>query len=169
MSGRALRGPAPRIGVIGPRECGERIYRLAEAVGRLLAERGAILICGGLGGVMEAAARGAKSAGGLTVGILPGPDASDANPYIDIPVVTEMGEARNAINVRTSQAIIAIGGGYGTLSEIALALRLGTPVVGLETWSFSIAGAEESPLFRRATSPEEAVDKAWQFLVGRKP
>ncbi|MCK4450535.1 MAG: TIGR00725 family protein, partial [Anaerolineae bacterium] len=106
----------------------------AEAVGRALAEGGAILVCGGLRGVMEAACRGAKSAGGLTIGILPGTDRSEANPYVDIPIVTGIRCARNAIITRTAQAVVAVGGSYGTLSEIGFALSFGVPVVGLGTW-----------------------------------
>ena len=107
---------------------------MAEAVGRELAARGAIVVCGGLGGVMEAACRGAKEAGGHTVGILPGLDRVAANPFVDTAVPTGLGEARNALVVRAADALIAVGGGYGTLSEIALALKAGKRVVGLESW-----------------------------------
>jgi uncharacterized protein (TIGR00725 family) len=103
-------------------------------VGRLIAERGAVLVCGGLGGAMEAACRGAQEAGGVTVGILPGTDRSAANAHVDIALPTGLGEARNALVVHAADVLIAIGGGYGTLSEVALALRAGTPVVGVETW-----------------------------------
>jgi hypothetical protein len=103
-------------------------------VGRLLAERGAVLVCGGLGGTMEAACRGAGQAGGTTVGLLPGTDRAAANPHVDIAIPTGLGEARNAIVVRTADVVIAVGGGYGTLSEIALALKMGRRVVGLGTW-----------------------------------
>ncbi|HEU5261034.1 MAG TPA: TIGR00725 family protein [Gemmatimonadales bacterium] len=119
------------IAVVGGSTCSSEEAEWAAAVGRLVAERGAVLLCGGLGGVMEAAARGAKQAGGLTVGILPGSDAEEANPYIDVPLATGMGEMRNALIVRAAHAVIAIGGGWGTLSEIALAQRIETPVVGL--------------------------------------
>jgi uncharacterized protein (TIGR00725 family) len=108
-----------------------------------------VLVCGGLGGVMEAACRGAKEAGGTTVGILPGSDRSDANPHVDVAVSTGLGEARNALVVRAADALIAIGGGYGTLSEVALALRAGKRVVGLGTWD--VEGVE------MAGSPEAAV------------
>jgi uncharacterized protein (TIGR00725 family) len=107
---------------------------VAEAVGRELAARGAVVVCGGLGGVMEAACRGAKEAGGHTVGILPGTDRSAANPFVDTAVPTGFGEARNALVVRAADALIAVGGGYGTLSEIALALKAGKRVVGLDSW-----------------------------------
>src|ERR671926_372725 len=112
------------IGVIGPAEASEAEYRTGEEVGREVARRDGVLVCGGLGGVMEAACRGAKSEGGLTVGIVPGFSIYDANPYVDIPIVTGISHARNVIVVRSSSAIIAIGGSYGTLSEIAFALKL---------------------------------------------
>jgi uncharacterized protein (TIGR00725 family) len=122
----------------------------AEAVGRGLAARGAVVVCGGLGGAMEAACRGAKEAGGMTVGLLPGLDRRDANPYVDVAVTTGLGEARNALVVRAADALIAVGGGYGTLSELGLALRTGKRVVGLGTWE--IDGIDP------ASSPEEAVE-----------
>jgi len=121
----------PLVAVIGGSTCTSEEAEWAGVVGRLLAEQEAVLLCGGLGGVMEAAARGAKQARGLTVGILPGSDRADANPFIDVPLATGMGEMRNALIVRAAQAVIAIGGGWGTLSEIALAQRIGTPIVGL--------------------------------------
>src|SRR5712692_2266294 len=119
------------IGVVGGSWCSSEEAEWATTVGRLLAGCGAVLLCGGLGGVMEAAARGAKQVGGLTIGLLPGSDPADANPSIDVALATGMGEMRNALLVRAAQAVIAIGGGWGTLSEIALARRIGTPVVGL--------------------------------------
>jgi len=131
----------------------------AEAVGRALAVGGAILICGGRGGVMEAACRGAKSAGGLTIGILPGTNRSEANSYVDIPIVTGIGEARNAIITRTAQVVVAIGGSYGTLSEIGFALGFGVPVVGLGTWEVRRAGHPPAPIIHTAT-PEEAAARA---------
>lgn len=121
----------PIIAVIGGSTCTPEETTLAEETGQLLAQRGAILVCGGLGGVMEAAARGAKANGGVTVGILPEGDPRAANAYIDVPLATGLGEMRNFLIVRTAQALIAIGGGVGTLSEIALAQRIGKPVVGL--------------------------------------
>jgi uncharacterized protein (TIGR00725 family) len=151
-----------RIGVMGAGQCSKEIYSLAEQVGELLAQHGAILICGGCGGVMEAAAKGAKAVGGITVGILPDEDDLRANPYIDIPIVTGMGNGRNVINVLSSQAIIAISGGYGTLSEIALALKTQIPVVGLRTWNFSAETepANKKHLFFLANTADEAVKKA---------
>ncbi len=122
-----------RIAIIGAGICEEEIYQLAYEVGKLLADK-AVVYSGGLGGVMEAAAKGALEAGGMTVGILPGNRAEDANSYIQIPVVTDMGHARNVVLVRSVDGVIAISGGYGTLSEIALALKMWKPVVGLRTW-----------------------------------
>jgi len=147
------------IAVIGDSSCSAEQAKLAETVGEVLAERGATVICGGLGGVMEAACRGAKSRGGLTVGILPGHDASGANPWVDIPVVTGLGEARNAIVAKSAQAVIAIGGGYGTLTEIAYALKSGIPIIGLNTWSLSRNGREDDSIIR-VRSAVEAVEKA---------
>ena len=122
--------PRPvRITVVGSGRCDGDTALIAERVGREVARRGGILICGGLGGVMEAAARGAREEGGITVGVLPGPDASAANPHVLIPIATDMGHARNAVNVRAADAVVAVAGGYGTLSEVALALAMGVPVV----------------------------------------
>jgi hypothetical protein len=128
---------------------------LAYELGRLLAEAGCTIVCGGLGGVMEAACRGAKSAAGLTIGILPGTARSDANPFVDVAIATGMGEARNVVVVRTADVLVAVGGGFGTLSEIGHALRLGKRVVGLETWEVSMGGRD--PGILRAFTPEQAV------------
>ena len=141
----------PLVAVIGGSTCTPQEAEWAATVGRLLAERQAVLLCGGLGGVMAAAARGAKQAGGLTVGILPGNDPADANPDVDVPLATGMGEMRNALIVRAAGAVIAIGGGWGTLSEIALARRIETPVVGLHD---SFMPGVDIP---RVERPEEAV------------
>ncbi len=146
-----------RVGIIGAGLCDPEIYTLAEEVGRMVAKRDAILYCGGLGGVMEAAAKGAMEAGGLTVGILPGSKADDANPYIKIPVVTGMSHARNVILVRSCQVLIAISGSHGTLSEIALALKMWKPVVGLKTW-------EHLPDVHYVQTPHEAVEKAFALI-----
>jgi uncharacterized protein (TIGR00725 family) len=124
----------PVIAVIGGRRTEKSLLKEAEEAGRLIAEKGAVLVCGGLGGVMEAASRGAKAGGGLTVGILPQNDSKEANQFIDIPVVTGLGIGRNVIIARTADALIAVGGEYGTLSEIAFALQMGKPVVGIKTW-----------------------------------
>ncbi len=145
--------------MIGAGICDAATYALAEEVGRELARRGATVVCGGLGGVMEAACRGAKSAGGRTVGILPGTSAHDANPFVDVPIVTGLGQARNAIVVRSGRAVIAIGGEYGTLSEIAFALKFGIPVIGLGTWQLAREG-KIVPAIVEATSAKEAVEAA---------
>jgi uncharacterized protein (TIGR00725 family) len=137
--------PHPYIAVIGPGRATEQQVRDAERVGSGLARAGAILVCGGLGGVMAAACRGAKAAGGTTVGILPGSDRSQANEWVDIAVPTGLGEARNALVVRAGDAIVAVGGEYGTLSEIALALKAGKTVVGIGTWTL---GREPDPIVR---------------------
>jgi uncharacterized protein (TIGR00725 family) len=130
--GRTNAGVKPLIAVVGGSSCSDAEARLAEEVGRRLAGAGAMVVCGGLDGVMEAVARGVRAAGGLTIGILPGTDPAGANPFIDVPLATGMGEMRNALIVRVARSVIAIGGGHGTLSEVALALRIGTPVVGLQ-------------------------------------
>ena len=139
------------IGVVGSGEEDPELSRVAEELGAQIAGRGAVLVNGGLGGVMLASAKGSKRAGGLTVGILPGRDVKEANPYIDIPIPTGMGEMRNALVVRASMGIIAVGGGYGTLSEIALALKTGKPVVGINSW-------EVSEDIVRAEDPAQAVE-----------
>jgi uncharacterized protein (TIGR00725 family) len=123
------------VAVIGPSEASSHEADQAERVGRLLAEAGAVVICGGLGGVMEAVSRGASSVGGTVIGLLPGSDRADANPHVTVAIATGMGEMRNALVVRAADAVVAVGGAYGTLSEIALALRTGVPVVGLGTWA----------------------------------
>jgi uncharacterized protein (TIGR00725 family) len=138
----------------------------AEVVGRALAEAGAVVVCGGLGGVMAAACRGASEAGGTTVGILPGSSRADANPWVTVALPTGLGEARNALVVRVADVLVAVGGGYGTLSEIGLALRTGTPVVGVGTWELARAGQPDEGL-ERAGSAEEAVRRALQ-LAGRR-
>jgi uncharacterized protein (TIGR00725 family) len=122
------------VAVIGPGDAEADVLVAAEAVGRELARRGAVLVCGGLGGAMEAACRGASESGGTTVGILPGNERSAANSYVAIAIATGLGEARNALVVRTADAVVAVGGGYGTLSEIGLGLKAGKPVVGLGSW-----------------------------------
>lgn len=147
------------IAVIGDSSCPLEEAKLAEAVGEQLAQRGVTIICGGLGGVMEAVCRGAKSKGGLTVGILPGEDSSMANQWVDIPIATGVGYGRNMAVVKSAQAVIAIGGNYGTLSEIAYALKSGIPVIGLNTWSLSRNGKEVDAIIR-VDNAIEAVDKA---------
>jgi uncharacterized protein (TIGR00725 family) len=125
------------IAVIGNSKASAQEIKLAEIIGREIAKNGAILVCGGLDGVMEAACRGAVSEGGLTVGILPGTSRNDANQYVKIPIVTGIGYARNIVVVKSAQAVIAVGGGYGTLTEIGYALKNGIPVVGIDTWQLT--------------------------------
>ena len=150
---------APYISVIGAGQASEDEAAAAEEIGRLLAEAGALLICGGLGGVMDAAARGCRAAGGTSVGILPGDDRADGSPHLTVRIATGLGEARNAIVARAADAVIAVGGEFGTLSEIALALKMGKPVVGLGTWTLDLEGLPGDPL-QRAVDPPEAVAKA---------
>jgi len=147
------------IAVIGGRQCSKEEARLAEEVGREIARRGAVLVCGGLGGVMEAACKGAQSQGGMTIGILPGEIRQAANPYVQIPIVTGIGHARNVAVVKSSQAVIAIGGSYGTLSEISHALQSGIPVIGLNTWSLSKNNQTDNSIIL-AENSIEAVNKA---------
>jgi uncharacterized protein (TIGR00725 family) len=144
------------IAVIGAGTADEAILKIAEDVGRLIAKRGAVLICGGLGGVMDTASKGAKSAGGITVGILPQNHTKDANPNIDIPIASGFGEGRNVIIARTADAIIAVGGEYGTLSEIAFGLKMGKPVIGIGTWDIKGMIKEKNA--------EDAVEKAFELL-----
>ena len=147
------------IAVIGGGEPPRRAMELAEEVGRELARAGAVVACGGLGGVMEAVCRGAKSAGGTTIGILPGEDPAAANAYVDLPIMTGMGYARNTVLVKTGHAVIAIAGAYGTLSEIGHALGDGTPVIGLETWDLPNRDDLELHI-EVADSPADAVRRA---------
>ena len=147
------------IAVIGGETCPPEVAEQAEAVGRELARRGAVLVCGGRGGVMEAACRGAKSEGGTTVGILPSNSRHEANRFVDIPIVTGMADARNAIVVKSGQAVIAVDGEFGTLSEIAIALSNGIPVIGLNTWSLSREGEPDRSIIL-AKDPLDAVEKA---------
>jgi len=147
-----------QVGVIGGRVCDNKTEMIAEEIGREVAMRGMVLVCGGLGGVMEACARGAKRQGGNTIGILPGNSREDANRYIDYQIVTNMGHARNAIVVASSDVLIAVGGEYGTLSEIALALKMGKPVVAIEC-KWVVDG------IIRSDDPVEAVDLALNAIV----
>jgi len=153
-------GQRPRfIAVIGGARCSADALRHAEGVGRELARRGATVVCGGLSGVMEAVCKGVQAEGGISVGILPGTAREDANPYVTIPVVSGMGSMRNAIVIRSAEAVIAIDGGYGTLWEIAHALELGIPVIGLDTWHMSIGGQEDLSVIL-AEDAQDAVEKA---------
>lgn len=155
-----------QVSVIGASEPPPEAVELAEEVGRELARRGVTVVTGGLAGVMEAASKGAKEAGGVTVGILPGTDPAEANPYVDIRVCTGIGYARNVIVVRSGRAVIAIAGAFGTLSEIAHALGEGIPVIALQTWSFSRNGQPDQSMVL-ATDPIDAVEKALQAVAAR--
>lgn len=152
----------PQIAVVGGSECGSRTARDAFEVGHLLGQAGAVLLCGGRGGVMERAAAGARSAGGLTVGILPGtgPAESAPNPAIELDLYTGLGQARNLVLVLSAEAVIAIGGGWGTLSEIALALKHRRPVVRLGSWRLERPDGAAEPLLFEADDPADAVDRA---------
>ena len=142
----------PYVAVCGPDQATDSEQDAAEQIGRGLADAGAVVICGGLGGVMAAACRGARSAGGMTVGILPGMRRQEANQWVAVAIPTGLGELRNGLIVRAADVVVAVGGAYGTLSEVALALKGGTPVVGWETWA--IDGVQT------AGSPQEAVARA---------
>jgi uncharacterized protein (TIGR00725 family) len=150
------------IAVIGGSAPTSKEAKLAEKVGQELAKNGAVLICGGLGGVMEAACRGACAEGGLTIGILPGENRQLANPYVEIPIATGIGYARNAAVVKSAQAVIAVGGSYGTLTEIGYALQSGLPVIGLNTWTISRNGKQDKSIIP-AESPAEAVSLALEL------
>jgi len=146
------------VGVIGAGTCSEEIYAAAREVGFEIARRGWALVCGGLGGVMEGAARGCREAGGVTIGLLRGARKEDSNPYITVPIATGLGEGRNLLVVRASDLLIAIAGGYGTLSEIALALKIGRTVIGLDTWR-DIEGV------KYVGCPAEAIGVAEKLLM----
>lgn len=163
-AGRGVEGLRERlqIAVVGAGEAGDDIQNLAEAVGREVGAGGAVLICGGLGGVMAAACRGAKDAGGVTVGVLPGDRREDANPWVDVAVPTGMGEMRNALVVRTADVVVAVHGEYGTLVEIAYALKAGTPVVGIRTWELATADGPVDDIVVVA-DPVEAVSTAFRL------
>jgi uncharacterized protein (TIGR00725 family) len=148
---------APYVAVVGPGEASPQELHAAEEIGAGLAAAGAVVVTGGLGGVMEAACRGARSRRGRTIGILPGEDRDAANGWVEIAIATGLGELRNGLVVRAADALVAIGGAYGTLSEVALALKLGRPVVGLGTWD--VHGIEH------VSTPEEALDRIARHLV----
>lgn len=154
------------IAVIGASQASVAELKAAEEVGRLIALNGATLVCGGMGGVMEAACRGAATAGGITVGILPGDSPREANAFVELPIATGIGYARNATVVKSAQAVIAIGGSYGTLSEIAYALQGGLPVIGLDTWHISRNGQHEEGIIV-AASPGAAVIKTLEMIRQR--
>ena len=148
------------VAVVGPGEAEADVTAAAEQVGRELAGRGAVVVTGGRGGTMEAACRGASQAGGLTVGILPGPDRSAANDWLTVSLPTGMGELRNGLVARAGDAVIALGRGYGTLSEVGFALKLGRPVIGLGTWEVEGVVAAEDPV--------DAAERALS-LAGSRP
>ena len=152
--------------MIGASKCGKDIYKLAYDVGREIAKRKAILICGGLGGVMDASAKGAKEAGGMTVGILPGNTRIGASKYLNVSLPTGMGEARNVLVVKAADVVIAIGGEYGTLSEIAHALKMNKPVIGLKTWDI---GKDDFGVSRiiKVDDPISAVEKAYKLVKSK--
>ena len=153
------------IAVVGGSTCTAEEARQAEAVGRALAESGAVLLCGGGQGVMEAACRGATGGGGMTIGLLPGGHLDEGNSYLTVAIPTGLGEVRNALVARAGRAMIAIGGGYGTLSEIALGLRMGRTVIGLGTWTAVAPGGEPADIVL-ARSPDEAVRLALREAGG---
>ena len=156
------------ISVIGGEDSLEDALRLAEEIGRELGERGVTVCCGGGGGVMEAVCRGARSAGGHTIGIMPGRDASQSppNPWVEFPVFTGIGYARNSSVVLTGEAVIAVDGSYGTLSEIAFAMIHDVPLVGLDTWDFDYRGHDAEKIVR-VTTAQEAVEKAIEMAKQR--
>jgi uncharacterized protein (TIGR00725 family) len=156
------------VGVAGASQPEPPLLGQAELLGRRLAEAGAIVVCGGGPGVMEAVCRGAQSAGGTTVGLLPGLDRGEGNPYLTIAVPTGLGQGRNLLLVRSSDAVIAVGGGFGTLSEIALALRTGTPVIGLATWSLQL-GSHQVDAFPVADTPDAAAQLALEAARPPEP
>lgn len=152
------KGNIIKISVIGGSKINREIYNLAYEVGREIAKKGAVLICGGLTGAMEAACKGARKEGGLTIGILPTADENDANPYVDIKIPSGIGYARNMIVALSSHAVIAVDGSSGTLSEIAYALTFEKPVIGLKTWKISPGQSNTPPDIIRAETAEEAVN-----------
>lgn len=149
------------IGVIGGGVATPEQFQAAMEVGRLIARKGWHLVCGGLGGVMKGAARGAHEAGGVTIGLLPGDDRSAANRYITVPVATGLGEGRNLLIVRTADLLVSIGGEFGTLSEIALARKIGRPVIGLDTWDI--------PGVIQVRSPRDALACAAELFRKQNP
>jgi uncharacterized protein (TIGR00725 family) len=156
------------VGVAGASRPDATLLEQAELLGRRLGEAGVVVVCGGGPGVMEAVCRGAQAAGGTTVGLLPGLDRAEGNPYLTVSIPTGLGQGRNLLLVRSSNALIAVGGGFGTLSEIALALRTGTPVVGLATWSLHLDG-HPVDAFPVATDPDSATQLALEAARSPRP
>ena len=151
---------APRVAVIGAADAEQEAYESARTLGRLLAEAGAVVICGGRGGVMEAVARGAAEAGGTSVGILPGSEGSEANEWITIPLPTGLGEARNAVVVRSAEAVVSVGGRWGTLSELSLAAKMGVPVSSIGGPPLGVEGV--------VRHPDAATAAAWAMQAASK-
>jgi uncharacterized protein (TIGR00725 family) len=164
----ARNGHRTIIGVMGSAVCDKDTYAKARSLGHLLAEAGYAVLCGGRTGVMEAVARGASDAGGLTIGIMPGHDFTDSppNPFIQVPIFTGISLARNVVNILSSRVVVAVAGGVGTLSEIALALKYGKPVVLLDSWRFEIPGFDEAGSVHRVQRPEEVVALVKRILEG---
>jgi uncharacterized protein (TIGR00725 family) len=152
------------VAVIGGSSCSDEVYKFAEQVGKGIAEQGGIVICGGLTGVMEAVCKGAKSSGGTTVGILPGSAGSDANEFVDIPIATGMGIARNTLVVKSADVVIAMEGSVGTLSEIGFALNLGKNVIAAKQWEILQHENLRSHLLHFVETPEDAVTKAFDIV-----
>lgn len=152
------------IGVIGASRADDELLRLAEELGQEIASRGVAIVCGGMTGVMEAVCKGARAKGGLTIGIIPSDDKNDANQYVQVPIVTGMGVGRNVMLVKTADVLIAVGGEYGTLSEIAHALNIGKTVVALRSWNLERATEKSIPNLIDAKSPKEAMDLALDAL-----
>lgn len=155
--------------VIGGSSCSREEYAAAREVGRLLAKAGFVVVTGGLGGVMEAASRGAREEGGLVLGVLPTTEASDANPFVEVALPTGLGDARNAIVAASGDGVVAVGGSLGTLSEVALALKRGTPVAGLGTWVLDPDRLPPGGRVHEAASPEEAVEWVAAAVEARTP
>lgn len=156
------------VGVIGSSKADSDILALAEEVGAEIAKRGAAVVCGGLTGVMEAVCKGARKEGGLTIGIIPSDSRDDANPYVQIPIVTGMGMGRNVMLVKTADVVIAVGGEFGTLSEIAHALKLGKTVIGLRTWKLEKAHTMAIPDLIEVDNPKNAVDLALSVISAKR-
>ena len=169
MSQPAARPRAPHVAVIGdgdPRgPDAHRLLEWAEEVGQLLARGGAVVVTGGLGGVMRAASRGAHGAGGLTIGILPGADPAEANEFVSLPIATGLGVVRNLVVVTAADAVLAIGGRHGTLSEIGMALRMGRQVVTLSSWRVESDHRIGGPRVHRARDPREAAAMALRLAI----
>ena len=167
MTGSRKMADRLQVAVVGGGHADEADCDAAARVGRALGEAGALVVTGGLGGVMAAACRGARDGGGSSLGILPGADRSAANAFVDVAVATGLGEGRNVLVVRNADALVAVGGEFGTLSEIALALQAGIPVVGLGTFELAKQG-REVPGVIRAGTPEEAADVALREAARRR-